>query len=347
MLLVLLFLVEARVVQIDAARIAPVPVHAHSFRTVATGLLPQAARAARAVLQARNELPFDTALRGILAEAERSSLDTAVDAWLDRVDETFIPELASRIASADPAGSSLLPLEVGKDAVPANEWAAQLRGVMDVITARSKERYAQSRDQLQELLGAGEINKMDQRLSQMVRDNEIDAGFFYVLYRNAEDAKRNEDESGERLLWHIHTRLQEELEKKAEPGLALLTKLMRLDSSAIRQNVLRDALEPKTSIALPDGRELKLDEPSPANIEPMALATAILSALEKVSALGDAGLDAAAVQDTAEGIRQVAKEAREVIVAAYDEATVEAFTDALTPAFRRALSSTTKSEGSN
>ena len=42
-----------------------------------------------------------------------------------------------------------------------------------------------------------------------------------MLYRNAEDAKRNEDESGERLLWHIHTRLQEELEKKAEPGLAL------------------------------------------------------------------------------------------------------------------------------
>jgi hypothetical protein len=301
------------------------------------------------VLLAGREVPFDTALRGILAEAQRSSLDAAVDAWLDRVDETFIPELGSRITAAEAAGSALLPVEEGKDAVPADEWAAQLRGLMEVLTARSKERYARSRDQLQELLGAGEINKMDQRLAQMVRDNEIDAGFFYVLFRNAEDAKRNEDEGGERLLWHIHTRLQEELEKKAEPGLALLTKLMRMDSAAIRQNILRDALEPKTSIALPDGRELKLDEPSPANIEPMALATAIYSALEKVSDLGDAGLDAAAVKDTAEGIRQVAKEAREVIAASYDEETVEAFSDALTPAFRRAIrsTSTTTSESSN
>ena len=73
---------------------------------------------------------------------------------------------------------------------------------------------ARARDQLETLLGAGEITKRDAQLCALVRKNELDAGMFYVLSRNMADAKEAEDEETLRILTHVHTRLQEELEEK-------------------------------------------------------------------------------------------------------------------------------------
>ena len=67
-------------------------------------------------------------------------------------------------------------------------------------------RFERARDQLETLLGAGEINKLDAQLCALVRKNELDAGMFYVLSRNMADAKEAEDEETLRILTHVHTR---------------------------------------------------------------------------------------------------------------------------------------------
>lgn len=260
---------------------------------------------------------FDEALSGILSEADSAgSVDAALEPWLERLDDTFLPMLASKMEVA-PAGE--LP---------------QLRDLMTALQMRSQAGFERARDQLQTLLGAGEINKMDALLSGMVRRNEVDAGLFYVLMRNQQDAEEAGDESGARLMVHLYTRLQEELEKKTEPALALLHKLTRTDNPGIRQNLLRHNLVPQTETLLPDGSTLPLKTPTPAMVEPLQLAAAIEGALEKVLALP---IDRAAIEATAEEIRTVAKEARVVVAESYPTDALDTFTDALTPAFARAL----------
>ena len=194
--------------------------------------------------------------------------------------------------------------------------------------------YERARDQLQSLLGAGEINKMDQQLSAMVRKNEVDAGLFYVIMRNMQDAEDEGDEGGTRLLQHLYTRLQEELEKKTKPALALLHKLTRMDNPGVRANLLTHNLVPQTETKLPDGSVLPLQSPAPAMVPPMDLAEAIESTIDKVLALP---IDRAAIEATAEDIKTVAKEARNVVAEHYDNDVLEEFQDALTPAFMRAL----------
>jgi len=262
---------------------------------------------------------FDETLREVLSSAEASgSMETAVDSWLERLDDTFIPELGARISDTDPSATEL----------------PQLNELMSVLQARSQQRFERARDQLQTLLEAGEINKMDAKLAKLVGRGEIDAGFFYVLLRNLEDAQRDGDEGGARLMAHIHTRLQELLEGQAEPALALLHKLTRLDQSSIRLNLLRHNLVPQTSAPLPGGGELPLASPAPAMVAPMELAAAIEQALDKVFALT---VDPAAKIATAEEIKTVAKEARAVVEEAYDQKMLDEFSDFLTPAFSRAL----------
>eukprot|EP00966_Prymnesium_polylepis_P019624 452432-Prymnesium_polylepis.1 len=48
--------------------------------------------------------PFDDVLRGVLLEAERVGVSAAVSAWLDEMDEDFIPALGAEIDKAADAG---------------------------------------------------------------------------------------------------------------------------------------------------------------------------------------------------------------------------------------------------
>ena len=260
---------------------------------------------------------FDDILNGVLADSHQAgSIDAALTPWMDRMDETFIPTLASKMEVAPEA-------EMPK-----------LTELMTALQARSQVGYERGRDQLQALLGAGEINKMDAQLSALVRKNEVDAGLFYVIMRNMQDAKDAGDEGGERLLMHLYTRLQEELEKKTEPALALLHKLTRMDNPGVRVNLLNANLVEQTETLLPDGQKLQLQSPAPAKVPPMDLAAAIDNTIEKVLRLP---IDRAAIEATAEDIRTVAKEARMVVAEHYDSEMLNSFTDALTPAFARAL----------
>jgi hypothetical protein len=205
--------------------------------------------------------------------------------------------------------------------------------------ARSLQGFERARDQLASLLESGEINKLDAALSGLVRREQVDAGLFYVLARNMESARAEGDEQRLRLYTHLHTRLQEELEKRTEPGLALLHKLTRTESAQIRDNVLRKFLVPATTVWVADGseaggRELPLSEPAPALVEPLSFAAAVETALDKVLRMG---LERALIEQTAEEVRQVAKEARAVVAEEYSAEVLDEFTERLTPAFNRAL----------
>lgn len=262
---------------------------------------------------------FDIALKEIVEASAKDGLDSALDAILDSLDDMFIPTLASRIEARSANGDSAESLE-------------PLTSLLAALQERSQKRFERARDQLQTLLGAGEINKLDAQLCGLIKRDELDAGFFYVLYKNMEDAK--DDEGTVRMLTHILTRTEEELEKKTEPALGLLHKLTRTDDASIRGNILRNALVPQTSTRLPDGREVALDPPAPAQVAPLAFAGAVEGALDKVMQLP---LEREAIASTVEEIRQVAKEARAVVEESYDAKALDEFTVALTPAFGRAM----------
>lgn len=264
-------------------------------------------------------LGFDAVLAAILAEAEeKGSMDAALsDARMEQLDEKFIPQLGSMIDSLE-------------DDPDRPRWVE----LMAALEKRSAEGYERARDQLQELLSAGEINKMDTQLAGLVKRGEVDAGLFYVILRNIQDAASAGDEGGVRLLQHIYTRLQEELEKKTQPALALLHKLTRMDQPSVRANILVDSLVPQTETLLPDGTTLPLKTPSPAKVKPLEFAAAVEGALEQVINLP---VERSAIDETCEEIRSVAKEARVVIAEHYPQEALDEFTDALTPAFTRAM----------
>jgi len=261
---------------------------------------------------------FDVALAKMKAAmAGGESAETAVSASLDGLDQMFIPTLASRIDAAPPASDEL----------------PQLLEIMSALRLQSESRFERARDQLQELLGAGEINKLDSQLCGLIRRDELDAGFLYVLYKNLEDAQASDDEPTIRLLSHLHTRVQEELEKRTEPALALLHKLTRTDNQPLRGRILRHHLTPQTSIQLPDGTDMPLNEPAPPQVAPDAFARAVEEAITKVLAMP---LDRSLTESTVEEVRQVAKEARAVVQEAYSPQELDSFTEALTPIFNRA-----------
>lgn len=268
---------------------------------------------------AAEPMPFDDMLEAILAEAEKAaSMDAVLDGWMDKLDETFIPSLGNLINVATP------------------EELPPLQSLMDALQERLAGGYERARDQLQELLASEEINVMDARLSALVRKGEVDAGLFYVLMRNQQDAAAAGDETGERLMQHLYSRLQEELEKKAGGGLALLHKLTRMEVPSVRTNLLRDSLVPQTETLLPDGTTLPLKNPAPAKVPPMEFAAAIEDALEKVVSLP---IDQKAIEATANDIRQVAMEARNVVAESYSKEELEEFQDYLAVPFSRAMPS--------
>mmetsp|Transcript_4990 Transcript_4990/g.14524 ORF Transcript_4990/g.14524 Transcript_4990/m.14524 type:complete len:328 (+) Transcript_4990:24-1007(+) len=271
---------------------------------------------------AAEKLDFDDALAGILSAAEAAgSLEPVLDEWLEQVDETFVPTLASKLEAVQTASK------------PDTDEVAKLSALLSAVERRSHERFTLAREQLQDLLGAGEINKLDAKLCKMINDGKLDAGFLYVLQQNVEAAREEDDDSLLKLLTHIHTRTEEELEKRTPPGLALLHKLTRTGDGALRGRILRHYLAPQGSVRLPDGTAMPLDTPGPALVPPGDLAEAIEGAVSKVLSLP---IDRAAIDSTVEQVRTVAKEARTVVEEAYPQEQLDEFTDRLTPVFTAA-----------
>jgi len=269
----------------------------------------------------------DTAERGLV-------LDGLVREAFDRLGQSEMRALAARTAKEEEEGA----------------WAA----VLKAVERETQRRMGEAKERLEELLEAGEINALDKQIVKLVKEGAIDAAFLNVLNQNMEDARRNMQQApslspetgssssrGEALfniLNHVSTRVQEELEKRTEPAVALLHKLMRTDDSDLRGRILKHYLTPQREILLPDTTTLPLAVPKPSRVAPMKFASAVLHVVQTLRALD---VNGDTVVDTVEQVRSVAKEARLVLLeddlcgkGDPSSPVVAEFTDALTPAFQ-------------
>jgi hypothetical protein len=205
---------------------------------------------------------------------------------------------------------------------------------------------------LQSLMTAGEIKKLDALIGQASRNQQLNVAFFQVLQMNMQDAlteeqqRRQHQEGGEdgtasryQILQHIYTRCQEEVEKTVDPGMALLSKLLRTQVDSIRRNQLEHYLgRPKSTITSPDGKQIELNTSGGKPlVDHSDLSQAIANTVRQIRTVETAGgTDRQTAAGMVESCRAVAKEARVVLGEQYgiDSPQLIAFEDALMPVFR-------------
>ena len=236
-----------------------------------------------------------------------------------------------------------------------------LQNVLDV-------RLRGGRELLAELLNSGEIRKLDSLIGKSAKEGKLDMSFFSVLSMNMRDAKLNssdgedvslsptlaqgegqEEVSGEegqptaganrlQILQHIYTRCQEELEKTVAPGMGLLNKVLRTEISSIRTNQLEHYLGPqKTSITSPDGKTIDLGGTGKPLVSHTEFVEALSNSVTQIRTLEAAGgTDRLSAVNLVENIRQIAMEARVVLVESFGEGSdvVNEFQRDLQPVFR-------------
>jgi len=207
------------------------------------------------------------------------------------------------------------------------------------------------------LLDAGEVRKLDGKIAGALKDGKLDMAFFSVLNMNLADAaeeerlkKEDAEASGEKkvknevavttryqILQHVYTRCQEEIEKTVSPGAGLLNKLLRTEMDSIRQNQLKHYLVPEeNTITSADGSEIKLPG-AKALVPPKDFLEAMEAAVIQIRTVEKAGgADRATAAGLVESCRQVAIEARLVIMEGYgtDDEVFLNFQDGLQPVFR-------------
>lgn len=220
------------------------------------------------------------------------------------------------------------------------------------------------RELLAELLNSGEIRKLDSMISKAAKDGKLDMSFFSVLGMNMKDAvmggetmasptlaqgEGQEAVEGEeegkptganrlQILQHIYTRCQEELEKTVAPGVGLLNKLLRTDQPSIRANQLSHYLGPQaTTITSPDGKTIDLGGTGKPLVSHTEFIEALVNAVNQIRTLEAAGgTDKLSAVNLIENIRQIAINARGVLVESFGEESdvVQEFQMELQPIFR-------------
>jgi hypothetical protein len=219
------------------------------------------------------------------------------------------------------------------------------------------------RELLAELLKSGEIRKLDSMIGKAAKDGKLDMSFFSVLGMNMKDAVMGGDtmstptlaqgegqepvdgEEGQpvganrlQILQHIYTRCQEELEKNVAPGVGLLNKLLRTDMPSIRANQLSHYLGPQaTTITSPDGKTIDLGGTGRPLVSHTEFIEALANAVNQIRTLEAAGgTDRLSAVNLIENVRQIAINARGVLVESFGEQSdiVQEFQKELQPIFR-------------
>jgi hypothetical protein len=241
------------------------------------------------------------------------------------------------------------------------EMGKALQNVLDV-------RLRGGRELLAELLNSGEIRKLDSLIGKSAKEGKLDMSFFSVLSMNMRDAKMNDDSGDDvslsptlaqgegqeevigeegrptvganrlQILQHIYTRCQEELEKNVAPGMGLLNKVLRTEISSIRTNQLQHYLGPQqTTITSPDGKTIDLGGTGAPLVSHTDFVEALSNTVSQIRTLEAAGgTDRLSAVNLVENIRQVAMEARVVLVESFGEGSdvVNEFQKDLQPVFR-------------
>jgi hypothetical protein len=219
------------------------------------------------------------------------------------------------------------------------------------------------RELLADFLNSGEIRKLDSMIGKAAKDGKLDMSFFSVLGMNMKDAVMGGDtmssptlaqgegqeaiegEAGQptganrlQILQHIYTRCQEELEKNVAPGIGLLNKLLRTDIASIRSNQLSHYLGPQaTTITSPDGKTIDLGGTGKPLVSHTEFVEALANAVNQIRTLEAAGgTDRLSAVNLIENVRQIAIDARGVLVESFGEQSdiVQEFQKELQPIFR-------------
>jgi hypothetical protein len=261
------------------------------------------------------------------------------------------PSLIMKLRSGD--GGISDNNDNGNDDILANKQQ-QFRDVSQTLEKLLNKKLETARDILTELMNAGEIKKLDALIGKAARAQQLDVAFFQVLQmnmqnaaleaqqQNKEDAKQDESGTASRLqiLQHIHTRCQEEMEKNINPGIALLSKLLRTDVDSIRRNQLEHYLCPQpTTITAPDGKQIELKQPQNERslVDHQDFVNAIANAVKQIRTVEQAGgTNRSMAADMVESCRQVAREARIVMGEHFGKESeqLKMFEEALMPVFR-------------
>eukprot|EP00584_Thalassiosira_punctigera_P005090 CAMPEP_0172535598 /NCGR_PEP_ID=MMETSP1067-20121228/7531_1 /TAXON_ID=265564 ORGANISM="Thalassiosira punctigera, Strain Tpunct2005C2" /NCGR_SAMPLE_ID=MMETSP1067 /ASSEMBLY_ACC=CAM_ASM_000444 /LENGTH=411 /DNA_ID=CAMNT_0013320537 /DNA_START=23 /DNA_END=1258 /DNA_ORIENTATION=- len=255
--------------------------------------------------------------------------------------------------------------EEGRDS--SEEFETQMVALGGALQSVLDVRLKSGRELLAELLGSGEIRKLDSALGKAAREGRLDMSFFTVLGMNMKDAALND--SGEsnislsptlaagegqpevegedarpasanrlQILQHVYTRAQEELEKNVAPGMGLLNKLLRTEISSIRKNQLDHYLCPqKTSITSPDGKTIDLGTSGAPLVGHAEFTEALSNTVRQIRTLEAAGgTDRLSATNLIENVRQVAMEARMALAEGFGEGSDELneFQRELQPVFR-------------
>ena len=219
------------------------------------------------------------------------------------------------------------------------EQAVNVRSVMAAVEAETGTRMDRARARLEQLLEAGEIQKLGRQITKMVNEGAVDEAFLTVLNQNVQAAAMDEagavqtgGPSRHSILSHVSTCIQEELETRTDPEVALLHKLVRTSDAGLRGRILRHYLAPQREILLPDTTSIPLDPPKEARVAPMQFSKAVLNL---VATLRSLDVDGEMVVQSISDVQQVAKEARQVIQedTLYDDSLLEEFSLSLIPAF--------------
>jgi hypothetical protein len=248
-----------------------------------------------------------------------------------------------------------------------NKKNSSIRRVATELNHLLELRMTNAKETLKSLLQAGEIRKLDNLIGQAARNGDLDVAFFNVLSYNLKDAalveqgstssssssqevqketKENAAAAASRLqiLQHIYTRCQEEVEKSIPPGSTLLNKLLRTREDAIRANLYRHYLTiPETNtIVTPDGKKVEIKSqttaPKRALVSIDEFCTAIAQTVQQIRTMeqAHAGMDQVSAANMVETCRQIAKEARGILGAAYgvESKELKSFEASLQPIFR-------------
>jgi hypothetical protein len=257
------------------------------------------------------------------------------------------------------------------------EFESQMVCVGQALRNVLTERLQSGKELLEQMLTSGEIRKLDALIGKSAREGLLDTSFFQVLNANMMDAssstimstsnnKIDDDRYSTsdisnssstipdklQILNHIQTRCHEELEKAVPPGTGLLNKLLRTTIPSIRDNQLRHYLGPRaTSITSPDGKVIDLHLPKSGSnnsgegagaaplVSHVEFGTAISDAILRIRSIDTAGgTDKLVAQKLIEEVRQIAIEARRVLVSVNEggeESTVVMeYSEMLGPVFR-------------
>ena len=268
------------------------------------------------------------AIEGVEVETEESLLPELLELGAEGGSalEARIEEVFSQVSPDD---LSALRMKVSDPEAP-DHAAAQRVG--DAIQVAMTRRLTDAKDVLEDLINKadGDVNLL---IRKMLKSVESPLPVLMVLQLNIVEAQQNADGERLRVLMHISTVMQEELEKKASRVRGMLNKLLRIEDEQIRNNILRDQLTP---VEVAGGGSSLMA----AMVPPERLAPAIASLVQEVDRqmVAVLGPDDESRYETMERIREVAKQARIIIGEVYGQGMMDTFSADLTPAFHTLMS---------